>query len=81
MAKKAIKMEPQTNDVVFWEKYVIGITKVVRARRMSEYMRELRSNTSPKEKAPRMFEIAEPTILPMARDARLCASDATTTAS
>jgi hypothetical protein len=53
-------------------------------------MRELRSkwiglflpwNKRPREKAPRIFEMAEPTILPIARDARLRARDAITTAS
>jgi hypothetical protein len=90
MPKNAIKIEPQPNHIVLVEKYVMGVTKVVRTSKMSEYMRELRSNwigvslswnKRPREKAPRIFEMAEPTILPMARDARLRARDAITTAS
>jgi len=90
MAKNATSSEPETNHMTFVVKYVMGVTQVVKTSKMSEYMRELRSKTMglswlwnrrPREKAPNMFEMAEPTMLPMARDARLRARDATTTAS
>lgn len=71
------------------ERYTSGATAVVKTKSAREYIRELLSNSSvsvlsehskPKEKAPRMLEMAAPMMLPTARDDRPCASDATTTA-
>ena len=90
MAKKTMRMDPHASHIIYVEKYVMGATKVVRTSRAREYMRELWSkrigsslswNKRPREKAARMFEMAEPTTLPMARDARLRARDAITTTS
>lgn len=71
-------------------RYRTGTVKVVIASKTSEYTLELRSNwigssllwnKSPRENAPRMFEMADPMMFPMASDARLRARDAMTTAS
>jgi hypothetical protein len=41
MTKNVFEMEPQTNHIVLLEKYVIGVTKVVKTSRTREYTREL----------------------------------------
>ena len=61
----------------------------VTSKRRAVYIFELVSNVvrpggknnSPREKAPRIFEMVEPTTLPMAREERPCATEAITTAS
>lgn len=69
---------------------MIGATKVVMARRHNEYILEPLSNSmcdvvewnkSPSEKAPRMFDTADPTMFPIASEGLPCASDAPTTTS
>jgi hypothetical protein len=68
----------------------MGIVKVVRTSKTNEYIRELWSkwigsclsqNKRPRENAPRMFEMADPMIFPIARDARLRERDAIMTMS
>jgi len=69
---------------------MIGATKVVITSRQREYILELLSNStcepegwnrSPSEKAPRIFDMAEPTMFPTAREGLPCASEAATTTS
>lgn len=69
---------------------MIGVTKVVIISKKSEYIRELLSNVtcepfgrnkSPREKAPRIFEMADPMIFPTANEGRPCAREAMTTTS
>ena len=69
---------------------VSRVAKRVKTSKSKEYIFELRSNTifwlvewnkSPREKAPRMLDIVEPTIFPTARDDRFRATDAMTTTS